>query len=128
MITNPVLPAPVAGSSGNAGVTFLQNIIPAAITLGFIIGVLVFFFMLIVGAIQWISSGGDKQAVESARGKVVNAIIGLIILFAAFAIIQMLNTFFGLELFQLTLPSLGGTTSNTIPCVPDPAHGIYCPI
>jgi len=76
--------------------------------LGFVIGVIVFFFMLITGAIQWISSGGDKQAVESARGKVGNALIGLIILFAVFAIIQILNTFFGLKLLELTLPTLGG--------------------
>jgi len=107
MITNPVLPTSVVGSSGNSGVTFLQKAIPAAITLGLITGVLVFFFMLITGAIQWISSGGDKQAVEAARGKVANAIIGLIILFAIFAIIQLLNTFFGLKLFELTLPTLG---------------------
>jgi len=107
-ITNPILGNPPVGTSGNAGVTFLQKVVPAAIILGFVIGVIVFFFMLITGAIQWISSGGDKQAVESARGKVGNALIGIIILFAVFAIIQILNTFFGLKLLELTLPTLGG--------------------
>ena len=108
MITNPVLPAPSVGSSGNAGVTFLQKAVPAAIILGLVVGALVFFFMLIIGAIQWISSGGDKQAVESARGKISNALIGLVILFAVFAIIQIMNTFFGIHLLELALPTLGG--------------------
>ena len=108
MITNPILPSPSTGASGNAGVTFLQKAVPAAITLGFIVGVIVFFFTLLIGGIQWISSGGDKQAVEAARGKVSNALIGLVILFALSAIIQLLNTFFGVHLLQLTLPTLGG--------------------
>ncbi len=130
MITNPVLPTPATGPSGNAGVNFLQKVIPAAITMGFIIGSVVFLFMLITGAIQWIVSGGDKQAVESARGKVMNAIIGIIILFAVFALIQILNTFFNLKLLELTLPTLGGggggSNPTLPPCVPSPGH--QCPI
>ena len=109
MITNPILPSPSVGASGNAGVTFLQKAIPAAITWGFIIGVIVFFFTLIMGGIQWISSGGDKQAVEAARGKVTNALVGLVILFAVFAILQLFNRFFGIHILQLTLPTLVGS-------------------
>ena len=102
-ITNPIL-----GNLGKkTGVQFFQSFIPNLISLAFVIGVIIFFFMLIAGAIQWISSGGDKQAVEGARGKVSNALIGLIILFAVYAIIQILNTFFGIKLFELTLPTLG---------------------
>jgi len=44
---------------------------------------------MIIGAIQWISSGGDKASVEAARGKVMNAIIGLIVLFVVFALIKL---------------------------------------
>jgi TRAP-type C4-dicarboxylate transport system permease small subunit len=106
MITNPILPVPSTGQSGNAGVTFLQKFIPAAISLGLLVGVVIFFFILIIGGIQWISSGGDKQSVEAARGKVTNAIIGLVILFAVFAIIQLLNTFFGIHILNLTLPTV----------------------
>jgi hypothetical protein len=76
--------------------------------LGFVVGAVVFFFILIIGAIQWISSGGDKQTVETARGKVTNAIIGLIILFAVFAILQLINTFFKIQILNFTLPTLGG--------------------
>jgi hypothetical protein len=112
-IHNPIVGDGSTGTSGNAGVTFLQKAIPAAITMGLVIGVIIFFFILITGAIQWISSGGDKQAVEGARGKVTNAIIGLIVLFAVFAIIQIINTFFGIKLLELTLPTLGNKTTGS---------------
>ena len=121
MITNPILPAPATGTSGNAGVTFLQKAIPAAISLGFIIGAVVFFFMLIIGAIQWISSGGDKQAVETARGRISNALIGLIILFMVFAILQLISVFFNVQILNLTLPTLSGRVA---PPVATPICGI----
>jgi hypothetical protein len=108
MITNPVLPAPTGGSPESTGVTFLQNAIPKAIILGFVVGVVIFFFMLIIGAIQWIISGGDKQSVENARGRVTNAIIGLFILFMVFAILQLINTFFNVQILNLTIPTLTG--------------------
>jgi NADH:ubiquinone oxidoreductase subunit 6 (subunit J) len=109
MITNPIMPSPPPGPSRNPGVAFLQKALPAAISLAFIVGAVIFFFVLIMGAIQWISSGGDKQAVENARGKITSAIIGLVILFAVYAIIQLLNSFFNVQLLNLNLPRLIGS-------------------
>jgi hypothetical protein len=103
-ITNPA----VGNLGTNKGVDFLQTALPAVIQIGFIIGVLVFFFVLLTGAIQWISSGGDKQALEGARGKITNAIIGLVILFALFAIIYIIQNFFHVQILNLTLPKLVG--------------------
>jgi hypothetical protein len=103
-ITNPA----VGNLGTNKGVDFLQTALPAVIQIGFIIGVLVFFFVLLTGAIQWISSGGDKQALEGARGKITNAIIGLVILFALFAIIYIIQNFFHVQILNLTLPKLAG--------------------
>lgn len=55
------------------------------------------FIQLILGGIQWISSGGDKGAVEAARDKIIQAIIGLFIVFAAWAIFLLLLQFFGVS-------------------------------
>lgn len=127
MISNPVLPSPAAGATGNPGVTFLQNSIPAAITLILIVGAVIFLFVLLIGAVQWIMSGGDKSAVEAARGKISNAIVGLVILFAVFAIIELLNIFFNIQLFELNLPNLVGTyhAPDPSPCIAKP--GQPCP-
>jgi hypothetical protein len=87
---------PVLGPAGKqTGLSFFQNFIPAAINLAFVIATVIFLFMLIFGAIQWIASGGDKQALEAARGRVTNAIIGIVILFALFAIVNLISHFFG---------------------------------
>lgn len=66
-----------------------------SVTLG-IVGLLVFVY-LIWGGIEWITAGGDKSKTESARQKLTNAIIGLAIVAAAFAISQVLGTFFGIK-------------------------------
>jgi hypothetical protein len=105
-ITNPAL-GPLSNESGK---TFFQKFIPAAVTIGFVIGILIFFFMLLIGAIKWISSGGDKQAMESARGTITSALIGLVILFAAFAIIKLIQSFFGISILNFTLPTIAGAS------------------
>lgn len=109
-VTNPILGP---GLSGLSGVGFLQRLLPALVAGGLVIGVVIFFFMLLIGAIQWITSGGDKAAAEAARGKITNAIVGLVILLSLFAIIQLLETFFGISLMQLDIgPLIIGSAGN----------------
>lgn len=105
-ITNPILGTPAVGASGNAGINFLQKAVPAAIILGLVAGVVIFFYMLVTGAIAWISSGGDKQALEGARGKITNALIGLVILLATFAIIRLVGYFFNISILTLDIGKL----------------------
>lgn len=94
-ITNPVGP-----DFTTEGTTFFGTIIPNLITLGFVAGIIVFFFVFVFGAIQWMTSGGDKAAVESARGKVVSAVVGLVILLLLFVILRVIGDFFGLAVFS----------------------------
>ncbi len=102
MITNPVI-----GNLGKqSGVSFLGKFLPALVSLCLITGSVVFFFMLVMGAIQWISSGGDKQGLESARGKISNAIIGIVILFSVFAIIKVVEVFFGIHILTIDISPL----------------------
>ena len=102
-ITNPALDPSIQNLTGEG---FLQNFLPRFITVALIIGVVVFLFILIIGAIQWISSGGDKAAIETARSKIINALIGLFILLSVFAILALLSSFFGLNLLQINLGPL----------------------
>ena len=79
----------------------IGQIISAAIILVLIIASIVFFFMLVVGGVRWIMSGGDKAATEAARSQITAALIGLVIVFAAWAIAQIVNVFFGINIFDL---------------------------
>lgn len=102
-----VIKNPALGSLGNStGLVFFQRFLPRILTLGLIIGVLIFFFIIIIGAIQWISSGGDKNALEEAKHKITNAIIGIVILFSVFAILKLIENFFGISILTLDIGSL----------------------
>lgn len=102
-ITNPVLGPNLSGLSG-AG--FFAALLPKVVTLILIVGGLVFFFVLLSGAISWITSGGDKQALEGARSRITNGLVGLVILFVAFAIIQFIEKFFGIKILTIDFGSL----------------------
>jgi len=56
-------------------------------------GALMVFLYLIWGGIDWITSGGDKTKTEGARNKITAAVIGLIILAAAWAILSLALNF-----------------------------------
>ncbi len=94
------------GNFGNISGFTIPRIISWAITAVLVVAGVVFFFMLLIGGIQWIMSGGDKASTESARGKITAALVGLVIIFSAWAIIQLIQTVFGVSLTSLTIPSI----------------------
>ena len=102
-ITNPALRETLQGKSG---IEFFQDLVPSLVGLAFVIGALVFFFIMIIGAIQWITSGGDKTALEGARGKIANALVGFIILLSLFALLKLIENFFGIDILILDIAPL----------------------
>ena len=83
----------------------IGGIVAGLIRLILVVAALVFFFILVIGGIRWIASGGDKAQTEAARNQITAALVGLVIVFAAWAIVQLINTFFGINIFELTLPT-----------------------
>lgn len=72
-----------------------------------IIAVIIAVFFLIYGGIKWITSGGDKTAVEGARNHIVAAIVGLLIALLAFFIVNFVMGLLGMQgINNLTIPSL----------------------
>jgi TRAP-type C4-dicarboxylate transport system permease small subunit len=90
----------------------MGSIVSALISLLMVIAALVFFFMLIWGGIAYITSGGDKAQTEAARGRITAALIGLVIVFAAWAVITLVNALFGIDILSLNIssavPAAGG--------------------
>lgn len=107
---------PPQGAINNLSV---QNLPQFVINLLFIIGLIVAVAFLIYGGIKWILSGGDKTAVESARNHIIAAIIGLIIVVAAFFIINIIFTLLGvnnpLKNGQFQLPTLSNPGPTQAP-------------
>lgn len=71
----------------------------------FIVAGLVAIIYLLLGALAWITSGGNKENVDKAREKIQNALIGVILIFAVLAIIGVVENIFSLGL-GITKPIL----------------------
>ena len=91
----------------------LNNIRPSGV-ISTIINVLlggagiVAFIFLLWGGLQWILAGGDKEGTEKARKKITSALIGLAIVFSAYALLFLVRAFFGIDLIQLNLQAIPG--------------------
>lgn len=71
------------------------------------IAVIIALFYLVIGGIRWMTSGGDKAKVESARNHIIAALIGLVVAFLAFFIMNLALSLFGIKgLGAITMPSI----------------------
>lgn len=94
--------------------TPISAILTNAIRLVFVIAVLAVLVYLIWGAFQWITSGGDKEAVSKARGRITAALIGLAILALSFLILVVVGQILGLNILSITsIPTLVPTLTPT---------------
>jgi hypothetical protein len=106
---NPVLPPELGGGTGagadyNQGGTALGKLVGGVLGMVFIIAFILAFVYLVVGAVRWITSGGDKAAMEGARNAIVHAIMGIIIVGAAWAVMSLVGQFLGLNIEALPIP------------------------
>lgn len=62
-----------------------------------IVAGLAFMLYFVLGGINWITAGGDKQKVENAKNQMTNAGIGLVIVVAAYAIVGIASTVLGID-------------------------------
>ncbi len=103
-MNNQINLAPQSNFAGLEQVT-VPKIISSGLTLTLIVAGVVFFFMLVIGGIKWILSGGDKGQTEAARNNITAALIGLVVVFSAWAFANLIQTFFGISIFSFTIPS-----------------------
>lgn len=104
-IRNPVIKSLGEGSVDSGGQTvglLIGNLIGAMFIFAFILA----FFFLLTGGISWITAGGDKGQLETARNKITHALVGLIIVGAGWAIFTLVGQFLGLDFPNIELPTL----------------------
>jgi hypothetical protein len=65
-----------------------------------IVGGLAFLIYFVIGAISWITAGGDQQKVETARKYMTNGAVGMIIIVGAYAIIAIVGQVLGIDLLN----------------------------
>lgn len=82
--------AGIKGSSVDVA-TSLASIVALALSF---VGVL-FLILLIWGGTLWMTAAGNEENIKKARGVVVAAVIGLLIVLSAYAITQFFGSTFG---------------------------------
>lgn len=84
------------GPTGTEGINFfLSNLVILIFSISGAVSVI----MLLWGAFEWITSEGQKEKVAAAQKKIVNTIVGLILLSVVFAILRVVGDFTGFKFF-----------------------------
>jgi hypothetical protein len=78
----------------------IANFVSAAISILLGLAGVLSFFYLLWGGIQWIMAGGDKEGTEKARKKITASLVGLAIVFSAYALLFILQTMFGVKILE----------------------------
>lgn len=58
---------------------------------------IILLFIIISSGFSMMTSKGDPKAMQTAQGKITTAVVGILILFASFFIVQLLLQFLGIE-------------------------------
>lgn len=80
---------------------FVANLVIA----GMILGGLVTFLLLVYGGLRYLTASGDKEQVENARNTITYALIGLVIVIGSYAIINLVEAFFGVNILNAEYPT-----------------------
>lgn len=84
----------------------LSRVIGAAVNLVLVAAGVMAFLYLLIGGIQWLMAGGDKEGTEKARKRITAALIGLVIVFSVFALFALVQAFLGLDLLSLNITNI----------------------
>lgn len=119
-ITNPAVPALQGmGGSGNSGEVganilgrYLAILIVTSITLG---GLAVLLYMTL-GAIQWITAGGDAGKIDKAKSRITQSLVGLALLTSITAVVTFIGPVFGIDILRLDFVNqITGGASTRLP-------------
>lgn len=83
------------------GINVTSSVIGNAVTIMIILAVILALIFFIWGGIMWITSGGDKAKIASARSRLTYAIIGLLVAFGAFFIVSIIGYVFRVNLLGI---------------------------
>ncbi len=89
----------------------IGQVVSAVVGILLLIAAVLAFLYLILGGIQWITSGGDKSGMETARNRITAAVVGLIIVAASWAVMLLIGQFIGFDILKGNVP---------IPTIPNP--------
>lgn len=110
-ITNPVISGLQDKNQADAPGLF-GSFFGAIVGVMLIAGAMWALMQLLRGGLEWVSSGGDQEKLQHAQGMLRDAIIGLVVLFAVWALFMLVAQWLGVGAqgadggFQFKFPKL----------------------
>lgn len=92
-------PAYVAGLFTPGSVKNIGPIINLVIPYLFVIAGLILLFMLILGGIGMMLSANNENGLKKAQGQITNALLGFLMLFISYWIVQIIEAVLGITIF-----------------------------
>ncbi len=89
----------VTGPLPSGRFTNLASIVTNALPIVFSVAGIILLLYLLWGGFDYLTSMGDPKKAESGRNKITNAVIGFIIIFAAFWLVQIIDYIFKLKVY-----------------------------
>jgi hypothetical protein len=77
----------------------LSTLIEGVVEMLLIVAGVITFACIVWSGVQWINAGGDKGAVQMARERLTQCVIGLVIVVTALALMNILRYFLGADTF-----------------------------
>jgi hypothetical protein len=93
---NPFPYSGLESATGLTGISDLGGVVTKVIPFLFAGAGLILLLNLISGGISLMLSRGDPKAVEGAKGRITTSLIGFIIIFAAYWIVQIAGVVLGI--------------------------------
>ena len=84
-------------NTGRGYASSLGGFLTSMLTVVMAVAGLALLIMLLWGSISWITSGGDKSKAEEARSRITTAVIGMIVLAAAYALLLLVLQILGFQ-------------------------------
>lgn len=95
----PLNAVAVQGSGYNTSASF-PTIISKVITMVLELMGVIFLILAIYGGYSWMMAGGNEETVEKAKKTLINAIIGIVVVLAAYAIVRFVVAAIGGLVFK----------------------------
>lgn len=90
-----------ATKNGFFGYTCIGHLVSNIAAAGFIASGVAFFLILVMGGMNYLTSGGDKGKITESQQRITAGLIGLAIVASSYAIYTLVLTFFGINLDNL---------------------------
>jgi len=94
----------IGGGEFAASVQCLECILMSFLNIATALAGLAVFIMLLAGGFQYLTSGGDPKATESAKNTLTYAVLGLVLIIVAWFILQFIEEFTGVKVTEFKIP------------------------